>query len=293
MGEILNIMLKIKLQERDNDTPFDPTDRLTKEELNDNSCEPYTRSCGTLGVPLNYGPPNPIGRLRIPIPDNGRYEKNHPVFDDQHKIIGYLIDGREKIGYTFRCVYAGERFWIVHETLPDPGYKNGQSMISLICSNGKFMFSKKDKFCIEHSFMIEPYTDCLLYKLLDDGERLLLLTQTDINYLNVSERIRISHVKFLNEGKYFYPSSFALLEQKKLLAICGVQKKDPLTDEKKFSYSLRLYDLQTGLVYDEKVLINDHEVYDSPTNLVFSKDGRMLYVESGTLFSKIFELVVE
>ncbi|SEQ04980.1 hypothetical protein [Nitrosomonas ureae] len=232
--------------------------------------------------------PGAVGRLRLPGVSNGRYESRHPILDVNGTTVGYLIDGAISLGYTFTCVYAGNCFWITHQSL-SATLHGGGSAVSLVDKTGMFWFSSKGaKFDTVKSFGFgSSWVDSIrAFKLLDNGAYLLYLTNYGVCLFDARMRQIVAKVEFM-ELAYQW-SDFALSPKVKLLAIgCSMaDHKDPLDGEYRYKNFVRIYNLETGMAIGEQALPGDRKTL---WTVNFSEDGHRIGVVSDSS-THVFEL---
>lgn len=267
-----------QIQFRDSQSPFLPAKRPCNIDGKENwfdtsvSWSPYA-----------------IGDLRLPAPENGRYESKHPILDANGDTVGYLVNGRLSLGYTFQCVYASGCFWIAHQGFLDT-MMSGKSVtnVSLVDGTGTFMFSSKTKLRVVKSFRFDGLWPQMIraFKLLDDGAYLLYLSKYGVCLFNTHRREIVAKADFANLDLEF---GFALSTKVKLLAIgCSAGgDKDPLDGEYRFRNFVRIYNLETGVVVGEQTLPGDRATM---WTVDFSEDGRQIRVASGSS-THTFELI--
>lgn len=95
---------------------------------------------------------NPVGILRLPAVNNGRYESKHPVLNISGETIGFLQHGSTFLGYTWECIYGGGCFWIVNQTFTETLNGGKVCNVSIVENVGKFLFSSFIKFKVVKSF---------------------------------------------------------------------------------------------------------------------------------------------
>ncbi len=224
--------------------------------------------------------PRAIGELRLPRPENDRYESKHPIVKSDGTAAGFLIKGASSIGRTFRCLYAAGCFWIVHQR--DDAVTTGavHSGVSIVDRIGTFRFSKKGaKFGVVKSFEFGrawPNT-IRAFKLLDEGSRLLYLTNYGVCLFDAKRREIIGRVDF-KDCAYQW-SGFALSPTIKILAIgCSVRReKNPLDGRHRYENFVRIYNLESGGVVGEQGLSGERQLEWS---VEFSDDGRQMQLAS-------------
>lgn len=229
----------------------------------------------------------PIGRLRMPFVDNGRYESKHPVLDPQGAVVGFLEDGQGSLGYTYECIFAGDCFWIAHQHFGASSHGGG-SKVSLVGEAGRYLLSGKAKFKVMKYFDFggQWVFKILAFKLLDGGANLLYLTRYGVCLFNIRTKEIIAKVDFGDLAFQF--SGFALSPKAKLLAVgwSAAEGKNPLDNSYLYRNFVRIYDLNSGLVLGEQNLPGDGETVWA---IEFSEDGRQVRAESSSS-AHVFEL---
>jgi hypothetical protein len=270
-------MSNVKLIFKEGISPFRAIEREEKEFWVDSSFSQSLEMFGRL----------PIGRLRMPFVDNGRYESKHPVLDSQDATVGSLEDGQASLGYTYECVFAGDCFWIAHQHFGASSHGGG-SKVSLVAEAGTYLFSRNAKFKVIKSFEFGGMWifKILAFRLLDDGANLLYLTRHGVCLFNTRNREIIAKTDF-GELSYQF-SGFALSPKAKLLALAwsAAEAKNPLDNSYLYRNFIRIYDLNSGLVLGEQNLPGDGE---TTWTVEFSVDGRQLRAVSSAS-AHIFEL---
>lgn len=260
-------MSETKIHFRDSQSPFHPTERLRGEDWIDTS---FSQS------------PRAVGRLRLPAVCDGRYESKHPIFDEHGATVGFLINGAGSLGYTFECVYTGNCFWIAHQGFGAVMGGIDVSGVSLVDETGTFMFSTKGaKFRVVKSFGFRSgwVDEIRAFKLLDDGARLLYLTNYGACLFDTRTRAIVAKTEFTNLAYQW--SGFALSPKVKLLAIgCSESgDKDPLDGEYRYRNFVRIYNLETGFLIGEQALPEERK---EQWTVDFSEDGRQVGVASNS-----------
>lgn len=245
--------------------PFRPAKRPANDEWIDNSFSWSSKA---------------IGHLRLPVPNNGRYESEHQVLNAQGETVGLMVNGQSLIGYTFTCVYAEGCFWLAHQTFGETMGGDLGSGVSLVAEKGRFFSSKKGaKFDVVKRFGFGGgwARDVLAFKLLDDGAYLLYLSNRGACLFSTRQREIVAKVEFAELAHQW--SGFALSPKAKLLAIGGSARgpMDPLDEKYRYRNFVRLYDLKTGRMSGEQTLPGD---YNAEWTVDFSEDGRQLEVAS-------------
>ena len=234
--------------------------------------------------------PRAIGELRLPGVSNGRYESKHPILDPDGATVGYMVDGETWLGYTFTCLYAGNCFWIAHQGFGAVMNGVNVSEVSLVDATGAFVFSPRDaKFTVVKSFEFGGLWVHTIraFKLLDDGNYLLYLTNYGFCLFSTRRREIVAKTEFTNLAHQW--SGFALSPKANILAIGFSERgKDPIDDDY-FPHRnfVRIYDLKTGVVVGEQVLPGDRE---TRWIIDFSEDGRRVRATSD-LSTHVFELI--
>ena len=80
------------------------------------------------------------GHLRLPAVGNGRYQRKHPILDNNNNLVGYLSGAVESIGYTWDCIYAANCFWLTNMTFQDTMGRTDRSSVTLVDEVGTFSF---------------------------------------------------------------------------------------------------------------------------------------------------------
>lgn len=229
-----------------------------------------------------------IGRLRFPIVHDGRYKSKHPILDAEGNTVGFMTSGVRSLGYTFKCVYAGDCFWITHQGFGAVLNSVDVSRLSLVDVTGKFFFSKETKFGVVKSFGFGgSWVDgTRIFKLFDEGARLLYLTNYGFCFFDTHRREIVAKADFTKIAYQWY--GFALSPKVKLLAIgCSVaDEKDPIDGEYRYRNFVQIYNFETGLIVGEQELPGDQ---DTRWIVDFSEDGRQLRVKAGSS-EHIFDL---
>ena len=263
-----------QVQFRESKDAFHPADRLDEREWIDTS---FSQS------------PRAVGRLRLPSVDNGRYESKHPILNPHGATVGFLADGVSSLGYTWTCVYAGDCFWITHMGFGATLSGGKGSGVSLVDATGTFLFSNSTKFKVVKSFGFGGswVRSIRAFKLLDDGDYLLYLTNYGVCLFDTRIREIVAKVEFTNLAYQW--SGFALSPKVKLLAIgCSTRgDKDLLDGEYCYRNFVQIYNLETGVVVGEQALPGDRETRWA---IDFSENGRQIGVGAGS-YTHIFELV--
>jgi hypothetical protein len=267
--------MAIQIQFREYKDPFLPAKRPDNEKWIDTS---YSQS------------PRAVGQLRLPSVNNGRYESKHPILDVHGATVGFLIDGVTSLGYTYTCVYAGGCFWITHAGFGATLRGDDVSGVSLVDAAGTFLFSNKGtKFRVVKSFSFGGswVNDIRAFKLLDDGAYLLYLTNHGFCLFDTRAREIVAKTELTSLAHQWY--GFALSPRVKLLAIgCSVRgEKDPLDGEYRYTNSVRIYNLETGIAVGEQALPGDR---GTRWTVDFSEDGRKVRAASESV-THAFELI--
>ena len=168
---------------RPSNSDFQPSEKWTEREWFDNSFSQNEK---------------PIGNLRLPAVDNGRYESKHPILNMNGNLVGYLSRAASSIGYTWNCVYAANCFWLTNMTFSDTMSGGMRSNVTLVDEVGKFLFSSTSKFKAIKSFEFKGdwASSAKVFKLLNEGRELFYLTSYGFCLFNTYGRKRISHVNF-------------------------------------------------------------------------------------------------
>jgi len=266
---------ELRIQFRNSNDTFRPAERPGDDEWIDTS---FSQS------------PRAVGGLRLPGVNNGRYESKHPILDTNGATVGFMVDGQSSLGYTFTCVYAADRFWIAHQGF-GATMGGGGSSLSLVGAAGTFLFSSKTKFKVVKSFDMggDWVVDIRAFRLLEGGDRLLYLTSRGVCLFDTRRREVVARADFDCHG--YARSGFALSPKVALLAMGSSERGDqhPLDGERRYSNSVRIYDLESGDVVGEQALPGDREMQWA---VDFSEDGRMLQAASGSSIH-VYELVAK
>jgi hypothetical protein len=249
-------------------------------EIEARAFQPSTRERERNWIETSFShSPRATGAFRLARPHDERYAKKHPISSADGVMAGFLIEGVRSLGDTFRCIYAAECFWIVHQRR-EAGIIGQYSSVSLVDRTGRFRFLRRGaKFGVVKSFEFGrgwPQT-IRAFKLLDQGARLLYLTNYGFCLFDTKRRTMSGRVDFTDCAYQW--SGFALSPATGLLAVgCSVRReKDPSDGRHRYENFVRLYYLESGTVAGEQGLHGDRQ---TEWTVQFSDDGEQMQLAS-------------
>jgi len=213
---------------------------------------------------------NAVGSYRWQGVSNGNYQSKHPIFNTNGETIGFISDAGTRLSYTYGCVYAGDCFWITHQTFY-AARNNGPSSVSLVEEKGKFLFSSDRKFKVVNSFSFsENWLNTIkAFKLLHHGSQLLYLTEYGFCVFDIYQRGKVAEAEFTDIA--YGIRDFTLSPNAKFLAMAV--RKEIKRHQNRYDNFIRIYNLETGLKVGDIFLDterNEHWTVD------FSEDGHLL-----------------
>lgn len=221
----------------------------------------------------------PIGSLRYEGVSNAQYKMRHPVYDDNGNVYGHIGGGMMDIGYTYCCLYSdkGQRFFVSHIH-----YQGSKSYISSVEATGRyFFFSRGPKFKRTSflTFRKEWVGQEKVFKFVDDGEKLLCITNFGLCLINVYNCEFYYNNNFGNEYAHCM-TGMSLSPNNNLLAVslCTWLFTDPVKGKEIYKNEMLIYDLTTGR---KLALIDlDCEEDNHVNDISFDKTGELIRILS-------------